>query len=116
MAVRSKVLFVSATMPTNQFTVAYTAPAGRTAIVKDLVVINTSDVARTVAVAVRRSGVDSRILRPGVIAVGTTLSERDRYWVLAPGDSLTIYNGGESASTQLAVYACGVELDGVAPA
>lgn len=113
--VRSKLLGWSIAQVTNAFSVIYTCPAGRTAIIKQWSVWNNSDVARTITAAVRTGGVDVRIWLPGLVPVRGGIDRTEQYLVLEPGDSFVVYNGGESTNTSIAVLVAGVELDGVAP-
>jgi hypothetical protein len=111
MAVRSKVLG-SGTMTTSAVT-AYTCPSGKTAIIKQLSYFNPAGGATTAVFFAHVIGGNSRgfLRRPGVV-----VSDGDAptvlYWVLEPGQTVTV-QANPSSAVQYVLY--GVELDGVAP-
>lgn len=89
--------------------VLYAAPAGKTAIVKDLRMYSEAGCSRAV-VFLNRSG-------PGSVSIvdqalgALAVHEEQGFLVLEPGDELRVYSEGGTFVT----WASGAELAGVAP-
>lgn len=116
MAVRSTRFAAIAAIPpaTTGWLILYTCPEGHTALVKDYTFVNRTGSGRTMALAVRIGGLESRIHPGGLVAQSGSLQAYGRDIVLLPGDQLALYVGGENTSTAIDGAAFGALLEGVA--
>jgi hypothetical protein len=89
----------------------YTAPAGRTAIVKDLRICNVTGAGTSTILAVH-SGAHFCNLFIGTLGASSVAVLSPAFIVLEPGDELLV---NAQAANSVTWYVSGAELDGVAP-
>lgn len=108
MSVRTKVLAAANLAPV--VAILYTCPAGRTAIVKGVVVQKAAAGAVTATLSMLRAGNATTVLITP-LGIGPAAPNFAVYWAMAPGDQLRgVVDGGAAG-----VWVTGVELEGVAP-
>jgi len=108
--VRSKRLF-GPTTATTTAALVYTAPAGETAIIKQLYFANATAVATTVILRVNVNDA-AHTFFSGAVAASGTASFPDFFLCLADGETLYVLT--TAATSQVVVSAHGAELEGVA--
>lgn len=89
MAVRSKALAHGQQLVPAAGVSIFTCPAGRTAIVKDVVLTNNTGASSNLTLQLRRAGVSIGVLRDAV-ADASRLASSGRYIVVEPGDELRV--------------------------
>lgn len=109
MAVRSARLVAQSTAPAGAVHTAYTVPAGRTVLLKD---IRVSWLSGTVgrATVIARSGPVNVVLIDAPVPPTDPIGA-EVWVVLEPGDELAVYSEGGTCWA----YLSGSELEGVAP-
>lgn len=110
MAVRTARLSEGQTGAANVTVVAYTCPAGRTAILKDLRLSTVGGSAVSTIVALTSGPRFCNVLLESLPSAST--KSMQPYWVLEPGDQLVIQ---ASINNGIIWWLSGAELDGVAP-
>jgi hypothetical protein len=94
-------------------TVAYTVPAGRTAIIRRWSLTNRSSAAREAYIGVRRGGTTVTVQLAASLASDTTMGQPDDNLVLNPGDALVFVSATPSGATGLMHwFASGSLLEG----
>lgn len=112
MPVRSRLLAVRNDLGTGVETDLYQTPAGRTAVVRGLIVVNHTAGPRVVQVRVR-SGAAAAIISPQIaLAQGEAWDPGDQELVLGPGDRLTVMAGTTGASGSVHGLVSGSLLEG----
>lgn len=111
MAVRTARLSEGQTGPANVTVVAYTCPAGKTAIVKDIAVSTAGGSAVQTIIALTSGPRFCNIANLSLAANGFPFAI-SRFIVLEPGDQLVI---NASQTNGIVWWLSGSELDGVAP-
>lgn len=92
--------------------VQYTCPAGRTALIRTMMMLNGSGGNANVTFAVRRGGTIAQLVANPALPNAGFLNGPVTGIVLTPGDELiTFFLGANGTSS---VYACGSLLNGVA--
>ncbi len=114
MAVRTKQLANDKVTSGGSANVVYTAPAGRTAIVKDIVLDNTGSTAVVASLFVQNTGHTAACdIVAGSVLGGSQMTSTGRFVVLEPLDELWVY-ASSIATGDVKVLVSGTELDGVA--
>lgn len=106
MPVRSTRLLGPTLLPTTAAAL-YTVPSGRTAIVRQISIVNSDSVTRTAFLYIGGSGVGNRWRRVDVASGVSSIDSA--FGVLNPGDVL---QGNASAANVLTVTIMGALLDG----
>jgi hypothetical protein len=110
LAVRSVRLGTGVTTTPNVLHLAYTCPAGRTAIVKDIRCAKNVGGLSTIAIGVRSGPSTIWIINQADVAGSSVFGQP--WVVLEPGDDLVAFSNVANA---WAYYISGTELEGVAP-
>lgn len=109
MTVRSERLGVRTSAAANAIHVVYTAPAGKTGIVKHIAASYVSGNVTRAVIFLSSGGVTVTLFEGSLDPTSQLLL--DCWCVLAPGDSLSVYSEGGV----IAIWASGAELIGVSP-
>lgn len=103
MAVRTKRIAAYSGSTITGGTVVFICPAGRTAIVKDVTLINASGATATMTLSLRTGGVAFGLHR-GELADGSRISLTGRHIVLEPGDELRLAVGAGNSNGSVVAF------------